>query len=395
MPAALQRRRLALFAFFFIPGVALASWVTRTPAIRDGIGASLAEMGLVLLGLSGGSMCGILLAGVLVAARGTRQVAVTGMGLLLAGLVIMAIGVGLGQAVTVCLGLAVFGMGMGALEIAINIDGAEVEQLSGRPLMHALHGCFSLGTVCGALLGFGMAAVQLPVFWHLGLVALAAIGPMLLFGRWIPDGTGRTRRATVATGTDRPASVDGPDPYWRDLRLYLIGLVVLAVALAEGAANDWLPILMVDEHGFSAASGSLVYLGFAAAMTAGRFGGGWVLHRYGPAMVIRGSALLCAAGLALVIFAPVPLLAAGSVLLWGLGAALGFPIAISAAGASGPDATGRVRIVTICGYVAFLVGPPLLGLIGESWGLRSAMLLVCGLIVLAGLVAGAVRPRSA
>ncbi len=40
---------------------------------------------------------------------------------------------------------------------------------------------------------------------------------------------------------------------WRDRRLLLIGAIVLAMALAEGAANDWLPLLMVDGHGLDAA----------------------------------------------------------------------------------------------------------------------------------------------
>ncbi|CAM5606330.1 hypothetical protein STENM223S_03774 [Streptomyces tendae] len=47
----------------------------------------------------------------------------------------------------------------------------------------------------------------------------------------------------------------------------MIGAIVLAMALAEGAANDWLPLLMVDGHGLDATVGSLVYVGFAAAMT--------------------------------------------------------------------------------------------------------------------------------
>lgn len=32
---ALKRRTWALFMFFFLPGLLMASWATRTPAIRD------------------------------------------------------------------------------------------------------------------------------------------------------------------------------------------------------------------------------------------------------------------------------------------------------------------------------------------------------------------------
>jgi hypothetical protein len=44
----------------FIPGLLMASWATRTPAIRDLLTLSTAEMGIVLFGLSIGSMSGIL-----------------------------------------------------------------------------------------------------------------------------------------------------------------------------------------------------------------------------------------------------------------------------------------------------------------------------------------------
>ncbi|VDY43738.1 Putative transport protein/putative regulator [Salmonella enterica subsp. enterica serovar Daytona] len=60
----------------------------------------------------------------------------------------------------------------------------------------------------------------------------------------------------------------------------LIGVVVLAMAFAEGSANDWLPLLMVDGHGFSPTSGSLIYAGFTLGMTVGRFTGGWFIDRY-------------------------------------------------------------------------------------------------------------------
>ena len=84
-----------------------------------------------------------------------------------------------------------------------------------------------------------------------------------------------------------------------------------------------------------------------------------------------------------------------SVILWGLGASLGFPLTISAASDTGPDAPTRVSVVATTGYLAFLVGPPLLGFLGEHYGLRSAMLVVLGLVIIAALVARAVAKPEA
>ncbi len=383
----ISQRRFSLFVFFFIPGVAMASWVTRTPAIRDRIGASIAEMGFVLLGLSIGSMAGILLSGLLVSRMGTKAVAHIGTWLVAAGIATISAGTWGGEAIIVALGLGLFGMGIGLAEIAINIDGALVEKQSGRPLMHALHGCFSLGTVCGAVVGLIANAVALPVEWHLAVVAVLIAPAILHFIRHIPAGKARETYETV----DLQSTDD--NALWCDPRLLAIAVIVLAMALAEGAANDWLPILMVDEHGFSPTTGSLVFLFFASAMTVGRFTGGFALERFGRAAVIRTSAFLGAVGLGLVIFSHHPVLAGLSVFLWGIGASLGFPVAISAAGDSGANSTGRVKVVTIGGYIAFLVGPPLLGVIGESYGLRNAMLVVLGLVIAATVVAPAVKSR--
>lgn len=76
-------------------------------------------------------------------------------------------------------------------------------------------------------------------------------------------------------------------------------------------------------------------------------------------------------------------LAGAAVIFWGLGASLGFPLALSAAGDSEGDATARVAAVSTIGYLAFLVGPPALGIVGEHFGLRAALLIPLALVVVA------------
>lgn len=68
--------------------------------------------------------------------------------------------------------------------------------------------------------------------------------------------------------------------------------------------------------------------------------------------------------------------ASTAVVLWGLGAALGFPVALSLTGDSGPNPAAQVALASTIGYIiAFLVGPPLLGLVGDHVGRRSALLI--------------------
>lgn len=377
------RRRVALFALFFVPGLSISSWVTRTPAIRDVLGASTAEIGLVLLGLSVGSMVGILSAGPLVARFSTRPVMVLGTALILLSMPTIGFGASLSQGGVVTAGLLLFGLGMGGLEVALNVEGADVEQTLDKPVLPALHGSFSLGTFIGAVAGIICTASDFPVLYHLLIIGGIDLLILAVAIRQISSGVGRTGRAAGASGA---APGGGLGTLLRDGRLLIIGAVVLAMALAEGTANDWLPLVMVDGHGFDPALGSAIYAVFAASMTVGRFCGGWFIARYGRAAVLCASAIAGAAGLAVVIFVDNQAAAGAAVVLWGLGASLGFPVALSAAGASGPASGARVSFVATLGYIAFLVGPPVLGFLGEHFGLRSALIVPLALVVAAAFI---------
>ncbi|WP_039056415.1 MFS transporter [Enterobacter sp. Bisph1] len=385
---ALKHRLWALFTFFFLPGLLMASWATRTPAIRDILSVSTAEMGVVLFGLSVGSMSGILSSAWLVKRFGTRKVIRACMSFSIVGMVVLSIALWFASPLLFAFGLAIFGGSLGAGEVALNIEGAIVEREMGKTVLPMMHGFYSCGTLVGAGIGMSVTAFGMAANWHILAVALVAILPIVLAIASIPEGTGKNSAEEKARGKIGL-------PFWRDGQLMLIGVVVLAMAFAEGSANDWLPLLMVDGHGFSPTSGSLIYTGFTLGMTVGRFTGGWFIDRYSRVSVVRASALMGALGIGLIIFVDSPWVAGFSVILWGLGASLGFPLTISAASDTGPDAAIRVSVVATTGYLAFLVGPPLLGFLGEHYGLRSAMLVVMALVLIAALVARAVAKPTA
>lgn len=387
---ALKLRTWALFTFFFLPGLVIASWVTRTPAIRDTLNVSISGMGIVLFGISVGSMTGILCSGWLVKRLGTRPVIRNGMMLMIVGILVMSFALWLPSALIFALGLALLGYGLGSAEVAMNVEGAIIESLLKKTVLPMMHGFFSLGTLVGAAIGMTLTAWDMISWLHLLIIGLLVILPIIIALQPIPHGTGKQTHEEKQT-----EKVANPQPFYKDTQLLLIGFIVLTMAFAEGSANDWLPLLMVDGHGFSPTSGSLIYLGFTLGMTIGRFTGGYFIDRYSRVAVVRASAILGILGIGMIIFIDNDILAGVSVLLWGLGTSLGFPLTISAAGDTGPNATMRVSVVATSGYIAFLVGPPLLGFLGEHYGLRYAMLVVLSLMFIAALVAKAVaKPKT-
>ncbi|TFD56252.1 MFS transporter [Cryobacterium sp. Hh7] len=387
--------RNAVFAAFFVSGLGLASWMARVPAVRDGLGLDTAQVGILIFGLSAGSVVGLLIAAGLLARLGARRAMLVSISLSATGLVFMGVGVSLApSAPFVFAALAVFGMGMGSLDVMMNVEGAAAERAIGRTLMPLMHACFSLGTVVGALGGAAASALEISVFWHLLVMAALVLGTVLVAVRFLPAAI------EIDTEADAPrlawrARLQGSLAVWRDRKLLLIGLIVLGMTFAEGSANDWLALASVDGHGLSNTDGAIVFGVFVAAMTVGRVIGGPLLDRFGRVLVLRACAGIGIAGLVLFILAPnTPLVFVGTI-LWGIGASLGFPVGMSAAADDTKNAAARVSAVAIIGYGAFLVGPPVLGLLGDAWGILNALYLVLVLMVLAGLAAPAARPHAA
>jgi fucose permease len=206
--------------------------------------------------------------------------------------------------------------------------------------------------------------------------------------------------ATVAAAGAIPA----PDPgssssgaasalrRWLEPRTLLIGLVVLAFAFAEGAGNDWISLALIDGYQQPAVVGTLGFAVFLAAMTAGRWFSEGILARYGRVTVVRSQGVLAIAGLLLFVFGQALPLAFAALLLWGVGASLGFPVGMSAASDEPAAAAGRVSVVASIGYCAFLAGPPLIGYLGEHVTVLRALLAVAVVLALATLITGAMRP---
>ncbi|TFD69343.1 MFS transporter [Cryobacterium sp. Hb1] len=367
--------------------------MSRVPAVRDGLGLDTAQVGLLIFGLSAGSVIGLLIASGLLNRLGARRSMLLSVSLSASGLVLMGVGVSVvPSAPFVFAALAVFGIGMGSVDVMMNVEGAAAERAIGRTLMPLMHACFSLGTVVGALGGAAASAWQVSVFWHLMIVAVLVLSTIVVAVRFLPAPVNNTE-ADAPTPAWRNRLQDSL-AVWRDRKLLLIGVIVLGMTFAEGSANDWLALASVDGHGLSNTDGAIVFGVFVAAMTVGRVIGGPVLDRFGRVLVLRACAGIGIAGLALFILAPnTPLVIAGTI-LWGIGASLGFPVGMSAAADDTKNAAARVSAVAIIGYFAFLVGPPVLGLLGEAWGILNALYLILALMVLAGLAAPAARPAA-
>ena len=374
----------ATYAAFISTGFIFASWASRIPQVRDELRLDPAQLGLVLLAIAAGSLVSLPLSGTAVGRYGSRRTVAFMAVVNAASLGVIAFGYLVGV-VPLVIGLFGFGFAQGAWDVAMNVQGTVAERRLGRAIMSRFHAGFSVGTVAGALIGAGAVALGIPVWLHLGVIAvlIVVVVPYAVRG-FLPD-TDETDAQPTGTAGGRVLAA------WREPRTVLIGLFVLAFTFAEGTGNDWTSVAFIDGYGTSAAIGTLGFAAFLSAMTVGRWFGPAMLDRYGRVVVVRALALLGVVGVVLlVVGGSTPMGFVGS-LLWGLGVSLGFPVGMSAAADDPTMAAARVSVVASVGYCAFLAGPPLVGFLGHQVGVLQAFTSVAALLAAAFLLAGNVR----
>ena len=388
-PVEVLSARSATYVAFIGSGFGFATWASRIPQVRDALAASPSTLGLVLLAVAVGSLVALPLAGLVVTRLGTARTVTAMACCVAAGLVVVGLGYQAGV-LPVVVGLFLIGFGNGTWDVAMNVEGAAVEQRLGQAIMPRFHAGFSVGTVVGALGGAAMVALDVPVTAH--LVAAAVV-----VGVAVPLGTRRflpVEAPVTEPHRDGADRVRSPLVAWTEPRTLLIGLFVLCMAFTEGTGNDWLAVAVLDGYGTAPVVGPLVFAAFLAAMTVGRWFGPQLIDRFGRVATVRTSALVALVGLLLVVFGGVVALAAVGAVLWGLGTALGFPVGMSAAADDPRRAAGRVSVVASIGYTAFLAGPPLIGFLGDHVGVLRALTVTAALLGLAALVAGTIRPLA-
>ena len=383
MPSLLHSRN-AVAASFALNGFCFATLVSRLPDIRSELGLDNGALGLLLLAISVGSVIALPLSGRLI--DRTSAAAVTRLGGLFAlvGLTIAITGVVTDLVWLAALGLFLDGVGIAVWDVSMNVEAAEVERRLGRTIMPRFHAGWSLGSFAGAALGVLMSALGVPLLVHVpGFVALATVATWYAASAYLPQ---------TVEHHEKPADTVSA---WREPRTLAIGVMVLAFALSEGSANDWLALSLIDGYDVRHWVGVAGYTLFVCSMMGGRLYGPVVLDRFGRAPVLWACAGATFAGILLVVFGATVVPVALGVVVWGIGASLGFPVGMSAAADDPLHAARRVSVVSTIGYSAFLAGPPLLGLLADHVGTLRMLLVVAGLMIPAAVTAFAASERRA
>jgi predicted MFS family arabinose efflux permease len=373
----------AVGGVFALAGVTATAAFARVPSLRDAVDATPAQLSLALVCVGIGSLATMPFTGRLTE-RLSSAVVIRGAAVLALGGWSLAAFASSVPALAGC--MLLFGMGAGVWDVAMNVQGHTVEQRRHRVLMPGWHAAYSYGAVAGAGIGAAFAKAGVPVTVQFPLVSAVA-GVLLVW--WTRSFIRDDAPAPVAIveETRRPARAR------ISMTEVLLGVMMLATALGEGAANDWLGLTLVDDRGLPEAFGALTLAGFNLTMAAARVVGGRVIERVGRVPVLRASGATAAGGVLLLCLVDSPVAALIGAACWGLGLAVVFPSGISAAGEL-PDRGARaISVVSTIGYTGFLLGAPLIGQLTHVVPLDRALLVVAAAGVLIVVVAPVARER--
>ncbi|HET9779321.1 MAG TPA: MFS transporter [Propionibacteriaceae bacterium] len=359
---------------FVVNGTIIGGFGGSLPSLRDKLGLDSTQIAIMLFCAGIAAIISMQIGGRVADAVGAREVSLAAVPLLIAGMI--TIGLASGYSIAIVGGI-LLGLGNGAMDVAMNAIGVQVEAARQRPIMSFFHAFWSVGNFIGAgavlllatVLGLKGGEIVTPLSLSLAALTLVALGILLKI----------TPKAAVVHHT-----VDGVRTRIPAVA-YVLAVMALAFGLAEGTALDWSSIHVTDVAGVDPTTGALGLIVVSAFMVAIRLLGDRLVIRFGRRAVVRFGGLCAALGyLTVTLVSGLPLLLIGWALV-GFGVGM---IAPQVYALSGHIGGGRaLAVVVTFGYAAFLIGPAFVGFLINQLGIHHAMivpaLLCAGIIGLA------------
>lgn len=379
----LRYNRLAVAAFYFVPGVVFASWASRIPDVKQMLHLGNGQLGSVLFAIPIGQIVMMAFSAILVSKFGSKKMLVLSTALYALILLLM------GCCATVLhliATLVLFGMTANLMNISSNTQACFVEKMYGRNIMSSFHGLWSLGGFLGGVIGAVFANLHLSIPIHFSFVLLSSLVVIIIGQRFLVS-----ENAVKAEEEEKPKfSFRTLDPM-----LFLLGLMGFGGMFCEGTVYDWSGVYFSTVVKPDAALVRAGYVAGMGAMTFGRFVADGFVTKYGSAKVLKTCGSLILSGLLLAAVLPYLVPATVGFLLVGFGISSSVPICYSMAGKLGTiKASFAITVVASISFFGFLVGPPVIGWLSEMTGLRIALCVAALFGLFIAFIAGKVELKK-
>lgn len=360
--------RVAVNLFFFVNGFIYASWAARIPRLQDNYHMDNQALGFVLLSFSIGAFIAMPISGWLIVLKGSRHI--TRISALLSCVFFVLIPYSPNLFI---IHILFFSMGAsaGIMDVSMNAQAVAVENHLARPIMSFFHAMFSIGMVSGGLAGSIFTKLSWSLHTHFFIAGVSGMVLLLLASLSLYNDD-------VGVNANKQKIIQ-----WPSRAIVGLGFIAFCCMVGEGSMADWSANYLKHELFANEARAALGLTSFAATMTIGRLLGDRGRSRFGDRKLIQYCAVFALIGIALILSKLeiiVVLIGFGIV---GLGLSIIVPIVYSLAG-SMPNVPAGVGIgmSTTIGYAGFMVGPPVIGFLADSFSLRFALSFVALLFLI-------------
>ncbi|WP_052521410.1 MFS transporter [Agreia bicolorata] len=309
--------RLGILLAYFFNGLALSSWMVRLPGIREGLDLSVSEVSLFLSAGAIGTLLTVTFAGAAVMRFGPlRTYQVATIAFVLAYL-LLGLSMQVGGLPLLLLANVLHGAAFALTNVPQSILAAANERAVGRTILPQFHAGYSIGSAVGAAAGGAAAALGLAVLPQLFGLAVVAVVIRQIVARLARPLALEVQQNHVAAAQALPIAKGASLRVWGESQTLLLGLIVFAAALSEGAANNWAALSVVDAFSAPESEGAIALTAFLVAQTAVRLVGGPAIDRLGRLTMLRLSGAVSIVGLGVFALAPSLPLAVCGMALWG------------------------------------------------------------------------------
>jgi len=372
-----------IMAVYFAEAVIYGTWFPRIPDIQARLHLGPAQLAIALLGSSTGGFISSTFAARIIERLTPRRTMMLGFAAY--GLALQLPGWAWDTA-SLLVALFVMGVMYVFVDLSMNVEAARIQEVLGRRIMSRCHGFWSIGSICGLLIGAAFAGWRTDFRWQALIVAVLSAPCGVAIAWALP------RLLPAARKTAREFPITLPTIAMMPLAIFAFGCL-----LTEITTRNWGAVYLRDALGALPFVGGLGLAEFTLFMAIGRLTGDRLADRFGPVALGRGAAALAAIGLLLLLVAPNLVVAAIGLAALGGGVSVGYPLTVTAAAARTDRSPARnVASLSAVSYIASVIGPPLVGFVAQGAGLRWGLATILPAAALAAIFAGALqRPRLA
>ena len=364
---------------YFLAGFSIACWAPLIPYVQEILNLSTADVTKLVFCMGAGSICGMILSGVLTKKLGSKiTYALSSFGTSLT-LVILSF---IPSFNVVFITLLLFGISVGCLEVGINIYGAFLERQYRLRLMSPLHAYYSLGEVLGSALIIMLLSLNLPP--HFAITSLIAI--LYLTAAYYVPCTLNIKENKIDNKSKMKKFILPCYP------VTYLALITALIFIVGGAMVDWSGLYVSIEGNIDLKYAAFGYTLVSLCMLLCRIYGSKIIFSFGPFKTAFYGAVICTVGLFIVVCFPNLIMMSIGFCSIGLGMSNITPLSLSTAAKQNKmPIVSAVSFISISGYTALLLGPALLGTIAQIFTLKGTFIFLGTITIITCLLIFLIR----